>query len=127
MHRFEVTGETTFHASHYLRCYRGSSETPHEHDYRLRVVLGVNGLDGDDISMDFLVLERILSEIKAHFDSGNINELVEFADKNPTAENLALVIGDMVNASIIEIKNARLTCIEIWELESMSVRVFYHE
>ena len=125
MVRFEVTGETTFHASHHLIHYRGTSETPHEHNYRLNVVLEVDRLDYDDISVDFIELDRILNAIKAHFDNCNINEITELSGKNSTAENLALTIGDMLNVELNNAKNTRLKCVEIWELSNMSVRVCF--
>ncbi len=125
MYRFEVTGEIKFHASHHLKRYRGTAETPHEHDYRLRVTLSVDRLDDDDISVDFILMDQILTKLKAKLDQSDINQLPMLVEKNPTAENFALYIGEEICDELRCVVNARLASVEIWELTNMSVRVIY--
>jgi 6-pyruvoyltetrahydropterin/6-carboxytetrahydropterin synthase len=120
---YEITGEITFRAVHHLRTYRGAAEEPHEHEYRVRIALGVNDLDCDGIAFDFVELDGMLGSIKRRFDGCSLNDLPEFAERNPTAENLARAIAAMV-ASMLKTHATRLSFVEVFELAHMSARFY---
>lgn len=122
--RFKVSGEITFAASHHLRTYRGSAEEPHEHEYRLKVTLSTKGLDEDGISFDFVFFDAILDELASEFDGGDLNEHAWFADKNPSAEHIAVAAADYVNGRLPQESGARVTRVEVWELSHMSA-IYY--
>lgn len=121
--RFKVSGEITFAASHHLRTYRGGAEEPHEHEYRLRVTLSTRGLDEDGISFDFVLLDEILAELRTQL-GGDLNEHEWFADKNPSAEHIAIAVTEFVNGRLPKDSGSRVTRVELWELSHMSA-IYY--
>lgn len=121
---FEVTGETEFTAYHHLRTYRGESEEPHKHNFRVRVVLASSGLDGDGIAFDFTLLESILSNIRERFNQTDLNTVPPFGEINPTAEHIAAEIASTVAREIPKNAGARVKMVEVWELTGFSARYY---
>ncbi len=121
--RFEVSGEIIFKASHYLRTYRGGAEEPHEHNYRLKITLATRELDEDGISLDFVLFDSILNELKTQL-GGDLNGHEWFADKNPSAEHIAIAAAEFANGKIPEETGAFVTRVEVWELGHMST-IYY--
>lgn len=74
----------------------------HGHNYELTVsVTGeIDPATGFVVDLKFLK-ELILKEIEANFDHKNLNEEVpEFKDLNPTAENISMVIWNKLRSKI---------------------------
>lgn len=74
----------------------------HGHNYELTVsVTGeIDPATGFVVDLKFLK-ELILKEIEADFDHKNLNEEVpEFKDLNPTAENISMVIWNKLRSKI---------------------------
>lgn len=74
----------------------GKCNNPHYHGHNYELVVGVTGsVDPDTgyvISIEDLK-HYIKTEVEDAFDHKNLNlEVPEFADLNPTAENIAIVI-----------------------------------
>ena len=120
----EVTGEFSFVATHHLRSYLGSTESPHEHEFKARVVLRVPRLDKDGISIDFAWLSRVLLELKERYNGYDLNALEAFAEINPTAENLAMDIAGAMYERLAPNINATVKYVEVWEMQDMSVRYY---
>ncbi len=89
---FEIDIERSFSAAHYLRGYRGNCSTIHGHNWTVRAVVRAKKLDSIGIAVDFKQLKRELDTILAEFDHTDISNHPEFANCNPTSENLAMVI-----------------------------------
>jgi len=109
-----ITVRTGFNASHSVQIGPGSRETPHGHDWLVEVEVGADELDEHGLVMDFHQLERILGECLADFQGALLDELPEFADRNPTAEQVARTIFERVNARLSE-DNRRLVRTTVWE------------
>ncbi len=86
---FEVSVEETFAAGHALRNYRGKCENVHGHNYRVRVVVAGEGLDGAGLLVDFVELKRTLRSIIERLDHVFLNDIPPFDTLNPSAENMA--------------------------------------
>jgi 6-pyruvoyltetrahydropterin/6-carboxytetrahydropterin synthase len=84
----------------------GKCNNPNFHGHNYELVVKVTG--EPDRATGYVIDMKVLSDIiKAHvldkFDHRNLNEdCTEFADMNPTAENIAIVIYDILRKKIDE-------------------------
>ncbi len=89
---FELTVEREFHATHAITI-AGVPETPHDHRWRVSVVVRGDGLDGDGLLCDFHELQRAIDVVIDPFIDGDLNKTTTF---NPTAENVAKYIAETI-------------------------------
>ena len=128
----KVSRRATFNAAH--RLFRpdwtneknveifGKCSNPnfHGHNYILEVILDgeIDPETGYVIDLK-IVKDAIKSEIDERFDHRNLNlDCPEFKDLNPTAENIAVVIWDLLRAKLP--MHLALT-IKLWETENNCV------
>ena len=113
---FEISTTRTFSAAHQLRMYDGSLETLHGHNWQVRVTVGRSELDNIGVVMDFHELQRRVNAIVDPMHNVNLNDLPAFQSINPSAENVALVIGRalQVDAGRFD-AGVRLISVEVWE------------
>jgi 6-pyruvoyltetrahydropterin/6-carboxytetrahydropterin synthase len=128
----KVSRRATFNAAH--RLFRpdwtneknveifGKCSNPnfHGHNYVLEVILDgeIDPETGYVIDLK-IVKNAIKSEIDERFDHRNLNlDCPEFKDLNPTAENIAVVIWDLLRAKLP--MHLALT-IKLWETENNCV------
>jgi 6-pyruvoyltetrahydropterin/6-carboxytetrahydropterin synthase len=120
---YELAVEETISAGHMLRGYHGQCERCHGHNWRIRLEVSTPDLDATGLAMDFTALQTLLREVLAEFDHVMLNELPEFAQLNPSAENLARVIHERCAVSLRELPHPpRLDAVVVWESSSTSVR-----
>ncbi len=95
---FEVSVETSFTATHAVTI-RGVEEIPHSHDWK--VVLRVQGeeLDDDGLLVDFLDLEKQLSNAINPLHNSNLNTCKEMGNQNPSTERVALYISNCIDVT----------------------------
>ncbi len=113
---YEITVEDTFDAAHCIRGYSGNCSNLHGHTYRVAVVFRLRELDDNGIALDFRKAKAALRAILAGFDHKYLNDLPEFAQINPTAENLARVVFGSVKAQMPELYR-----VQVWETPTSSV------
>jgi 6-pyruvoyltetrahydropterin/6-carboxytetrahydropterin synthase len=82
----------------------GKCNNPYYHGHNYELIVSVKGeidpVTGYVIDMKILK-DLIKAEIEDHFDHKNLNEQVpEFKNLNPTAENIAVVIWNKLNAKL---------------------------
>jgi len=119
---YELVFETDFAAAHFLREYRGKCERIHGHNWKVAVALRSPELDETGMVIDFHDAREIVSQVLGRLDHSFLNELEEFAEVNPTTENLARIIYREVAARLdggVEV--ARVTC---WESQGCSASYF---
>ncbi|MCX6319313.1 MAG: 6-carboxytetrahydropterin synthase [Bacteroidetes bacterium] len=84
----------------------GKCAWPHYHGHNYELEVKVVGLPDPDTGyvMDMKVLSDLIKrEIHSRFDHKNLNlDTVEFKNLNPTAENIVLVIYDLLRPHIPE-------------------------
>ncbi|MBO7392703.1 MAG: 6-carboxytetrahydropterin synthase QueD [Abditibacteriota bacterium] len=114
MYRIRI--EDTFDAAHNLRNYPGSCRNLHGHTYRVRVEFLCRELDEMGMAIDFRVAKPALRKVLERLDHNYINELPEFAEQNPTAENIARFIYNEIKPEIPE-----LCSVTLWETPTSSV------
>ena len=82
----------------------GKCSNPHYHGHNYELVVKVTGVPNAETGyvMDMKVLSDLVkNEIHARFDHRNLNlDTVEFKNLNPTAENIAIVIYNLLRPKI---------------------------
>jgi 6-pyruvoyltetrahydropterin/6-carboxytetrahydropterin synthase len=92
---FSLRIERTFSAAHAI-VLGGEREALHGHDWRVRMTVEGDQLDGDGLLCDFHLLERVLDSAIAPLRDSNLNDVAVLAGINPTAENVALYLASTV-------------------------------
>src|SRR5437870_3896852 len=113
---FEISTTRHFAAAHQLRLYGGSLEPLHGHNWKVRITAAADKLDAIGVVMDFHQLEHLVDEIVSPMNNRHLNELPTFENLNPSAENVAAVIGQALRLP----KSIRLMCVEVWETDHNS-------
>lgn len=110
---FEVSVTSSFSAAHQLRLPDGSAEPLHRHNWRVTVTRAGSVLDEMGVLVDFEILRARLDRLLATLNDQNLNTLPAFAERNPTAENVALHIAERL---AVELPAAAvLKCVEVEE------------
>jgi 6-pyruvoyltetrahydropterin/6-carboxytetrahydropterin synthase len=117
---FSITTSLHFHAAHQLRLYDGSWEPLHEHDWAVKVTVAAPALDAIGVVMDFHDLAHRVQAILSEFQDRRLNDLPEFSQHNPSAENVALHIARVLQLP----DNIKLTAVQVWETPENSA--IYH-
>jgi 6-pyruvoyltetrahydropterin/6-carboxytetrahydropterin synthase len=89
---FDIFIDTHFAGGHHLRDYPGNCETPHGHNWKVRVTVRATKLDHLGMGVDFTVVKRAVKETLKKIDHKNLNELPMFQKENPSSENIAIFI-----------------------------------
>jgi len=119
---FELTVEKTIAAAHYLRDYHGRCEQLHGHNYRIMVFLRGEELDAAGMLVDFTEIKTALQPILDHLDHTCLNDLPEFAEISPSAENIARLIGDSLASN--DFPRAIVHRVQVWETPNQSATYF---
>jgi 6-pyruvoyltetrahydropterin/6-carboxytetrahydropterin synthase len=118
---FEVSVEETFAAGHALRGYHGKCENVHGHNYRVRVLVAGEALDGAGLLVDFVDLKRILRDIVEKLDHQFLNDVPPFDKLNPSAENMARYFHQEMSRGLdgaARPNPARVAEVKIWETDT---------
>jgi len=110
---------THFSSAHYLNDYPGNCAKLHGHNWKVFFIFEVKQLNELGMGYDFKELSKIVKKQVDHLDHQLLNELTEFKDKNPTAENIAEYIFKQVDTVVIE--NLKLYEVEVFESDKYSV------
>ena len=128
MSRLRLTSKIEIDSSHYLRNYYGKCADLHGHRWVVEVTVesvtedAVDSLDNTGILLDFGVIKSLISE----YDHKNLNDMPEFEDINPTAENLAIIWADVLtHEMLLRGIPAKVVSVKVWETPTNSVEFFY--
>jgi 6-pyruvoyltetrahydropterin/6-carboxytetrahydropterin synthase len=113
---FELTTTREFSAAHQLRLYDGSLEMLHGHNWRVKVTVAAARLDSIGVVMDFHELERLVDDVVMPMHNRHLNDLGAFVEMNPSAENVAVHVGDAIKLPAI----VSLVSVEVWETATNS-------
>jgi 6-pyruvoyltetrahydropterin/6-carboxytetrahydropterin synthase len=118
---FEIAVEHTFAAGHALRHYKGKCENVHGHNYKVRLVVRGEKLDSIGMLVDFVVLKKLLRDTCEPMDHVFLNDLPPFDALNPTAENMAIHIGDTIRKGLAANPNpVEVAEVIVWETDIQS-------
>ncbi len=97
---YELTVDAHFDAAHCLRDYPGECARLHGHTWRVAVSVQAVTLSELGLSIDFKNIAAVLDDVVERFDHQTLNDLSEFAEVNPTAENLARLLFELTSEKI---------------------------
>ena len=128
MSRLRLTSKVEIDSSHCLRNYDGKCADLHGHRWVVEVTVesvtedAIDSLDNTGILLDFGVIKSLISE----YDHKNLNDMPEFEDINPTAENLAIIWADALTHEIL-LRGipAKVISVKVWETPTNAVEFFY--
>lgn len=104
-----------FAARHYLVGGDwGPENDPHAHAYRVEVRLAAEELDRHGYIVDLEELEALLERCVAHYRDRLLNDLPEFADRNPSIEHFCRLFFDRLAAGLGDHRFASIE-VRIWE------------
>jgi 6-pyruvoyltetrahydropterin/6-carboxytetrahydropterin synthase len=113
---YQITTTREFSAAHQLRLYDGTLEPVHGHNWRVKVTVAADRLDAIGVVMDFHELERRVDGIIGPMHNRHLNELPQFQSVNPSAEQVAVVVGQALELPA----GVRLAAVEVWETDNNS-------
>lgn len=116
---FEVAVEYSFSAGHALRNYKGKCENVHGHNYRVRVTVEGEKLNGAGLLVDFAELKAGIRSIADNLDHRFLNDVEPFDRLNPSAENIAKHLADGLGAKLAT-QGVRLQSVTVWETDTSS-------
>jgi len=94
----------------------GKCNNPNFHGHNYELIVSVTGAIDPDTGyvIDIKILKDIIAdEVEMPFDHKNLNlDVPEFADLNPTAENIAVVIWNRIRRRIEQNKDIEVTLYE---------------
>lgn len=111
----------SFSAAHAIRGHTRGCQNLHGHNYRVRVHLKAERLDGLGMVLDFADLKAMMQEILGPFDHQVINEIPPFDERNTTAELLSQYVFEEVERRLMAQTpqdRVRVTRVEVWETET---------
>ncbi len=117
---YELTVEDSFDAAHCLRGYFGKCEQLHGHTYKVQASLRKTELNETGISIDFRDVKTALKEIIDFLDHKHLNEVPDFTDTNPSAENIAKFIYNSLKKTF----GQSVYRVTVWETPTSSASYF---
>ncbi len=99
---YELTVEREFSAAHNLRDYDGACARMHGHNYLVQITVGGPELNSQGLLVDFGDLKVIYDEVLGKLDHQCLNEVPPFDEINPTSENLARHIYEVIAEGLPE-------------------------
>lgn len=113
MATYELTVKGHFDAAHHLYGYPGECRNLHGHTWDVEVTVSAGDLDEIGIVYDFKSLKSDLAQVLDRYDHVLINEVPPFDESSPTAENLARVICEQLQAVVDP--RVRVSEVAVWE------------
>ena len=116
---FIISIETGFSAAHSIKGYKGDCSHIHGHNYRVEVNIQSDYLNKIGMSLDFRELKRISKKAVGSLDHKNLNDIEFFRKNNPTAENIAKFLYQIIKR---ELKGkVSLYSVKVWETDEYAV------
>lgn len=116
--------EGHFDGAHNLYGYNGKCANLHGHRWNVKADIEIDTIEykGDGISVDFNVLKRVVDKL----DHKYINELPEFKEVSPSAENIVQYIDSELAKAMVGLQgNPRVKRLEVFETPNNSVVIEY--
>ena len=112
---YELNVRSEFEAAHKIENYPGKCARLHGHNWIVEAIVKGSELNELGILIDFKILKSELNKVLDELDHQYLNELELFAEKNPTAENLAKIIFEKLSESEIFTGTTKLFAIKVYE------------
>lgn len=114
---YHVSIQTHFSAAHHLRNYHGQCENLHGHNWKVEVTVSTEQLDEAGMALDFTILKKKTTALIKQLDHHNLNDIPPFTTINPSSENIAAFLYNLLTEALQEC-NVTLTTVSVWESEN---------
>ncbi len=122
---YEIMVETKFAAAHKLNNYLGNCQNLHGHNWKVQVFVRGNSLSDIGLLMDFRDLKKMVNNVIDELDHTYLNEHKAFKEQNPSSENLAYYIFEILSKQIDK-ENLFLYKISVWETDKVCASYSTH-
>ncbi|MCB2186863.1 MAG: 6-carboxytetrahydropterin synthase [Deltaproteobacteria bacterium] len=92
----------------------GAENQPHEHAYRVEVILNGPELDSHGYLTDIALLENLLEDLAGRFAGKLLNDLPEFAGLNPSLEHFCRIWWEEL-AESLPLAGLSELAVKMWE------------
>ncbi len=120
---FELTVGGHFDAAHYLREYKGKCARIHGHTWRVVVKIRGTKIDKTGMLVDFSLVKSKLQEVINLLDHILLNEIPDFSQVNPTAENISQYIYHRLEVSLCDYA-VTIFSVTVWESPDTAATYF---
>lgn len=120
---FELRVKMDFPAAHHLEGYPGDCQRIHGHNWGIEVFARSRGLDSIGIAVDFRKLKSAVKELIAPWDHQDLNELPDFREVNPSAEQMAKISYERLS-QVMNSSHTWIDRVTIWENDRCSATYF---
>jgi 6-pyruvoyltetrahydropterin/6-carboxytetrahydropterin synthase len=114
---YELKTITQFGAAHKLKNIGGKCENLHGHNWRIETFIKGEELDKNGLLIDFKVIKEEVEKIIDGLDHKFLNDLEYFKERNPSSENIARYLYDMLGTALNN-KNVKVSRVTVWESDS---------
>jgi len=114
---FEVSIETGFSGAHKLRGYAGKCGNLHGHNWKVVVTIASDSLDEVGMALDFATVKEQTRAILSQVDHTYLNEVFPFTELNPTAENIAKWVWEVLTKHL-DRDDLWVARVAVWESET---------
>lgn len=97
---YEIHVQDHFSAAHSLTGYDGDCSKVHGHNWEVKVFIQCRKLNSLGIGIDFRDVRRMVKSVLSRLDHTHLNELADFTDMNPTAENISELLYKELEARL---------------------------
>ncbi|PID75344.1 MAG: 6-carboxytetrahydropterin synthase QueD [Deltaproteobacteria bacterium] len=97
---YDIFVDTHFAGAHHLRDYPGDCETPHGHNWKVKVTVRAADVDELGMGIDFTVLKKVVKKAIDKLDHKDLNTLPYFEHKNPSSEHIAEFLYDQLQEEL---------------------------
>ena len=119
---YELVVKRRFSAAHKVEGYPGNCSRLHGHNWTVVLRVVADSLDEIGMAFDFRELKKILDGIIAQLDHTYLNDNPILEGINPTAENLARKIFELVAGQLPE--GVKVASVEVWESDNSGAKYF---
>jgi len=114
---YEVSVKRTFSAAHRLEDIGGKCEDLHGHNFSVEVSVAGDRLNSQGVVLDFRILKEWIDHILADLDHRYLNEAVHFKGVNPSSENIARIVYEMIQEEARAL-DLSVSSVTVWESDS---------
>lgn len=114
MTRWVVHATAQFTASHALTSYQGRPEASHDHQWQVRLRVGVDELNDEGYAIDFHLVRELLQQETAPLAGADLNRHPWIGARSPAAERVAAFLAERL-APRLAGAGGRLLSVSVWE------------
>jgi len=114
---YELKIISHFAAAHQLRDFGGKCENLHGHNWKIEVYVTGKKLGNDGLLIDFHLVKRATENVLGELDHKFLNEMEYFNTTNPSSENIAHYIYDLLGQELNS-EDITVSKVSAWESDS---------